>query len=285
MGMAPAPSIANLFVAIYENAHVTTFPTSSLHFIRRFIDDGFGIWLRDSDPQKDNTNWESFKQIINSMGLKWEFSQRSKNVTFMDLNIHLRRGKIFTSLYAKPLALHLYIPPSSCHAPGLTRGLITGQLYRIYKLCSHKHDIEQEISSFFNRLLERGYSLEHLIPLFLNAEQKVKDRITCESENRLQNVPQDIRHTTDQSAFFHLTYHPNNPPAREIQTLWRTHVQSPPSKPSLTQLTNRDGAYIPIKQLTVAYSRAPNLGNLLSCRKLKVDIEEYTDIPLATNRS
>lgn len=164
----------------------------------------------------------------------------------MDLNIHLHWGKIFTSLYAKPLALHLYIPPSSCSAPGLTRGLITGQLYRIYKLCSHKHDIEQEISSFFNHLLERRYSLKHLIPLFLNAEQKVNKRITSEDEKWLQNVPQDIRHTTDQSAFFHLTYHPNNPPTREIQTLWRTHVQSLPSKPSLAQLTNRDSAYIPI---------------------------------------
>jgi len=30
MGMTPAPSIANLFVAIYKDTHGTPFPTSSL---------------------------------------------------------------------------------------------------------------------------------------------------------------------------------------------------------------------------------------------------------------
>ena len=127
MGMAPAPSIANLYVAIYEETHLPTFPTSFLHFLRRFIDDGFGIWLRDPDPHVDETAWTQFQTLINSMGLQWEFSNRSSTVTFMDLNINLREGKIFTSLYAKPMALHLYIPPSSCHAPGIATGLIYGQ--------------------------------------------------------------------------------------------------------------------------------------------------------------
>ncbi len=60
-GMAPAPSIANLYVAIYEEAHLTNFPTTSLHFLRRFIDDGFGIWLRDPDPDKDKAAWTQFR--------------------------------------------------------------------------------------------------------------------------------------------------------------------------------------------------------------------------------
>jgi hypothetical protein len=34
MGMAPAPSIANLFVAIYEEAHMTSFPKEKLPFLR-----------------------------------------------------------------------------------------------------------------------------------------------------------------------------------------------------------------------------------------------------------
>jgi hypothetical protein len=33
MGMAPAPSIANLFVAIYEETHLATIPIPSLHFL------------------------------------------------------------------------------------------------------------------------------------------------------------------------------------------------------------------------------------------------------------
>ena len=283
MGMAPAPSIANLFVAIYEEAHITTFPTTSLHFLRRFIDDGFGIWLRNSDPQQDDLHWIQFKTIVNSMGLTWEFSTRSSKVTFMDLNVHLHNGRIQTSLYAKPMALHLYIPPSSCHAPGIITGLIHGHFYRIFQLCSNKNDVEREIYLFFNRLLLRGHSLCDLIPLFLDAELKTKHHIAtkCMQQRHRQSDPLNTTQQTQQSQqdiFFHLQYHPANPPASEIQRIWRRDMLSPPMKTPLHQLTNRDGFQIPIKKLTIAYSRAPNLGNLLSCRKLNVNIEDYTDM-------
>lgn len=283
MGMAPAPSIANLYVAIYEKAHLATFPSTSLHFLRRFIDDGLGIWLRDPNQDKDEENWTQFKQLVNNMGLQWEFSDRSSDVIFMDLNIHLRRGKIFTSLYAKPMVLHLYIPPSSCHAPGIATGLIYGQFYRIFQLCSHKHDIEREIYLFCTRLLDRGYSLSDLIPLFLNAEIKAKNHVISKRTLRLQQRnPQEQSQVTppnsEQNIFLHLKYHPNNPPAKMIQHDWRTHVMSPLGKHSLTHLRNRDGVRVGINKLVVAYSRAPNLGNLLSCRKLQQNIEDYTDI-------
>lgn len=80
--------------------------------------------------------------------------------------------------------------------------------------------------------------------------------------------------------FFHLQYHPLNPSSREIQQLCRSHILSPPERPHLNQLRNRDGYPITINRLVVAFSRAPNLGNLLSCRKLRVNIEDFTDTPL-----
>ena len=154
MGMSPAPSIANLFVAIYEETHITTFPPSMLYFLKRFIDDGFGIWLRHQDPLIDQQHWEHFQHLINDMGLKWEFSPRSNKVVFMDLSLTITNGRIATSLYAKPMALHLYIPPFSCHAPGISSGLIYGHFFRVMMLCSHQHDIEQELSSFLHCLLD-----------------------------------------------------------------------------------------------------------------------------------
>jgi hypothetical protein len=60
----------------------------------------------------------------------------------------------------------------------------------------------------------------------------------------------------------------------------------PPNKPHLNnQLTNRDGYPITINKLTVAFSRALNLGNLLSCRKLHVNLEDYTDAPIPQPQS
>ena len=84
--------------------------------------DWFGIWLHDADPIVDQSNWDAFQSAVNSGGLSWEFSKRSKSVVFIDMTIEIEDGKIVTSLYAKPLALYLYIPPHSCHAPGVHTG-------------------------------------------------------------------------------------------------------------------------------------------------------------------
>ena len=55
--MSPAPTIANLFVAIYEEEHVLSFIPLVVKYLRRFINDGFGIWLHDPDPDIDDSNW------------------------------------------------------------------------------------------------------------------------------------------------------------------------------------------------------------------------------------
>jgi hypothetical protein len=107
-----------------------------------------------------------FQTLINGMGLTWEFSQRSNEAVFMDLTIMLTNGKITTKLYAKPMALHLYIPPFSCHAPRVTTGLIHGHFYHVIMLCTYQHDIKRELSKFFQRLLDRGYTINFLLPIF-----------------------------------------------------------------------------------------------------------------------
>ena len=71
-----------------------------------------------------------------------------------------------------------------------------------------------------------------------------------------------------QRVFLHLPYHSSNPSSRTIQKLWAERVANPPDQPSLSGLTNEQGYNIPIKQLTIAWHRPPNLGNLLSYRKL-----------------
>ena len=59
--MSPAPTIANLYVAIYEAKELLKFLDSFLLRLWRFIDDGLEIWLHDSDPYIDAANWELLK--------------------------------------------------------------------------------------------------------------------------------------------------------------------------------------------------------------------------------
>ena len=56
MGMSPAPTIANLYVAIFELEHIIPLLDKFLLFYKRFIDDGFTIWLHDLDPTIDAQN-------------------------------------------------------------------------------------------------------------------------------------------------------------------------------------------------------------------------------------
>jgi hypothetical protein len=89
MGMSPAPTIANLYVAIYEATHILSLLNSFLFFLKRFIDDGLGIWIRDPDPNIDAANWTLFKTLINAIGVKWTTTELSKKVIFMDMTIEI----------------------------------------------------------------------------------------------------------------------------------------------------------------------------------------------------
>ena len=92
-------------------------------------------------------------------GLRWIFSEHSREVVFMDLWLKIEGRKCVTSLYAKPVALHLYLPPHSCHAPGVLSGLVFGNVLRIHQLCSDTWDVVKEIKLFLHQLLDQGYQL------------------------------------------------------------------------------------------------------------------------------
>ena len=97
-------------------------------YLCRFIDDGFEIWLHDLDPTTDEKNRKELKECLNASGLSWIFNECSQEVVFMDLRLTIEGKQIKSCLYAKPLALHLYIPPHSCHPPGVLSGLVLGNV-------------------------------------------------------------------------------------------------------------------------------------------------------------
>jgi hypothetical protein len=132
MGMLPAPTIANLYVAIYKLDHITLLFDKYLMFYKRFTEHIFAIWLHNLDPTINTTNWNDFKALINAMSLRGMFKSPKMKLIFMDMTIQVEGEKIVTTIYAEPLALYQYIPPNSCHPPGVLTGLIFGQILWIY---------------------------------------------------------------------------------------------------------------------------------------------------------
>ena len=87
MGMSPASTIANLYIAIYKLNHITPLLKNYLLFYKRFINDGFAIWLHDLNPMIDTENWNNFKALVNTMGIKWTFKSPQKKLIFMDMTV------------------------------------------------------------------------------------------------------------------------------------------------------------------------------------------------------
>jgi hypothetical protein len=143
-------------------------------YLRCFIDDGLGVWLHDPDPAADERNWKEFQACLNASGLLWIFSERCREVVFMDLWLKTEGRKFVTSLYAKPMELHLYLPPHSCHAPGVLPGLVFANILPSHQLCSDAWDVVKEIKLFLHHLLDQGYQLDKLSSLFQKAMDNIK---------------------------------------------------------------------------------------------------------------
>lgn len=166
MGINPAPPIATIFYALREK-YVFNKWAHCILFNRRFIDDGIAFWIHQLPFERDEQCWSQFKADINNYyGLEWTFTPRAKSVDFMDMKIYIENNGIVTDLFEKELALYLYIPPHSAHPPSGLKGLVIGQVIRIFSLCSRIEDIQRHIKNLHDRLVRRGYSHLDLLPLF-----------------------------------------------------------------------------------------------------------------------
>lgn len=288
MGTPPAPPYATLYYAIHEDEFLQD-PVFAdrLFFYRRFIDDVIGIFITDNDASRHIPPWLQLQSTMNSFpGLVWEFSELENTVNYMDLTISLTPYGVSTTLYEKPQNLHLYLPPHSCHPKGVISGLVLGGTYRIFSLCSDPTDVEQKCRSLYHKLLARGWKRNQLLPLFHRAIQRCQTRFRDIPTPTTPAQPQD---TASRPTIAHFPYNPADPDSSAIQRAWRSTILDPdrPSLgPPIRQIKKRYGT-IPIDRLIVAYHRPPNLGNLLSYRKLAtqdVDCTPSTFLPTDGSR-
>ena len=313
MGTPPAPSFASLYYGIFELELYLEF-SESLFYLKRYIDDQFGIWVHHPDPVIDRERWESFQARQQSFcSLNWVFSSLSKRVNFLDLTIHLEAPALFTTLYEKPSNLHLFIPWNSAHAPAVRSSVVISDVFRTLDLTSRRSDQLLTLRQHFKRFLARGFPLRFLRATFQHAldqfHSKQHRRHLRTPESELLNPNPDFQpNPTDEIAFFHIQYHSLDPSRRTIQSAFRTHILHPtmcktkllhrplaePHNPycfrsrqtrpyevpeaPFDELRNLDGSTIPINRLIVAYRRPPNLKNILFPRHVEAKCPSATPV-------
>ena len=265
MGAPPAPPYATIYFAIHEIFICPQFP--SLVFYRRYIDDAIGIWRRHPDPAVDLANWTKFQEAMNSYGiLTWDPFTQELSVNFMDLTISYdpsTSALVFT-VYEKKENFYLYLPPRSCHAPGIIYGTILGTLFRYRKICSRIEDFYLQTEKFFHRLVNQGHQPSKLQLLFAKAFEKLPSMI-LRKKSKLTGY--ELKDDLERKIFLHLDFNPFDPSRRNIQALAKKTLMHPPGEPSLARVSNGQGGRIGIEQLVIAYHRPKNIKDILVPRK------------------
>ena len=130
-----------------------------------------------------------------------------------------------------------------------------------------KEDINHWLDYFMDNMLNRGHQHPTLLPLFEKAILNATNYLSRGEEWKI-TAKEEKALAAKRRAYLHVPYHPNNPSAHVIQHHWKQCVAEPPGMLPLNEMENLAGAKVPVDKLIIAYHRAPNLGNLLSYRKI-----------------
>ena len=268
MGKPPAPPWSTLFEGLHEIEFLPRWDNFLASYLR-FIDDVHGVWLPHADPNIDKTKWLAFQaEVNNNHGLEWEFTERSLSANFLDLTTTIvADGSIQTTLFEKPMALYLFIPPHSAHPPGVLIGHIFGNVLRIFRLNSLEIDMIDDTVIFYRRFLQRGHKSDVLKPLFLKAIVNARKFLATSEAQRAANKAAKHEEAT-RRLYLHLEFHPQNPTSSTIQQLFNDTVLNPPGKQPFNKVDAGFGHKVPVDAMTIAYHRAPNLGDMFSYRNI-----------------
>lgn len=260
MGAPPAPMYATMYFAVHENNIIQKYHPH-LQFYRRYIDDGFGIWI----ANESDDIFKQFQQDMDKFGrLRWEFSPLTTTTTFLDVSLKIENTKIVTTMHEKLLNLYLYIPPHSAHAPGVLKSIIFGRVQQVHYICNNNTDVRHYIQLLFNRLCARGYSAGMLQKIFVNAMSN------AQAMNPL------LKSTVEEPRplFLHVKFHPLNPPSTSIQRIFQDTLCK------CSNICNHRDVEFHFGRLIVAYHRPTNIANRFSVRKLMFTRGTYGQITL-----
>lgn len=168
MGSPLGPTMANLFMAHYENIWLNNCPSSYKPLIyKRYVDDTFTCF---SDPSHS----ESFLEYLNGNHPNIKFTKETavdNSIPFLDLNVSFCNGKFNTGIYRKPTFTGL---GSNFHGFIFSKfklNSIKTLLHRAYHLSSNFNLFHNEILFLREYFSNNGYPLfifDDYLRLFLD---------------------------------------------------------------------------------------------------------------------
>ena len=153
MGTKVAPSLANLFMADFEEKFVYTYHLQPSIWLR-YIDDIFLLW---------NHGQEELDLFLNHLNtchatIKFTSELSSVSVNFLDTTVLIDdNSKLYTTLYCKPTDSHNYLAYDSAHPMHTKNSLPYSQLLRVRRICHKLDDYDSNAVTLGHHFIRRGY--------------------------------------------------------------------------------------------------------------------------------
>lgn len=165
MGAKFVPSMANLFMAKWEEHVIYRQPRPELVFWKRYTDD---ILLWDGSVESLNIFRDTLNNNDRGISLQHEYSKTE--IHFLDLRIIVCEGGIITTTYFKETDRSRFIDTSSWYHSAWLESIPKSQFLRLKRNCTNCTNFLQEAESLNQRFLEKGYD-----PVELDRTLKIAD--------------------------------------------------------------------------------------------------------------
>ena len=205
MGTKVAPSLANLFMAQFEDDHVYNYHTQPLIWLR-YIDDIFMIW------DKDKASLDSFLSHLNSCHPTIKFTSEisTEYVNFLDTSVKIGPDrKLYTDLFCKPTDSHNYLLYESSHPSHIKSSLPYSQLLRLRQICSKLCDFDRNALMLAQHFIRRHYPTDLIEDAIIRARRLDRDTLLHPTTPAPPATPME-------NLFLVSHYNPDTSPLKEI---------------------------------------------------------------------
>ena len=153
MGAKFAPSLANIFMAKWEEDVVYALERPEIVLWARYIDDILLLW------KGDRTSLDTFMTILNDnqVGICLSYEASPLSIHFLDLEIFVENHQLKTRTYFKSTDRNGFIPQDSCHHPSWLGSVPRSQMLRLRRNCSNLNDFKVQAQTLKERFVEKGY--------------------------------------------------------------------------------------------------------------------------------
>ncbi len=177
MGTKMAPAYANIFMSVLEDTLLNNYHTKPLVW-KRYIDDVLCIWPGNEDDLK------LFIDYLNQSHptIKFTYEHSKTSINFLDLTIYKGTRHNSTSVldikpYFKKTNKFQYLHYTSAHPSRTFSSIIKGELTRLLRGCSDKHEYSKIVDKMKSAFIDRGYPSRLVHKVCLSLPFQERDRI------------------------------------------------------------------------------------------------------------